>query len=232
MSAADSSPAGVSIRGNLVIGIASIVAGAVVIPYGASMPYVREGIPGPGLFPMIIGGMLIILGALVILTALMSARRDRIHGQQLAAAEAQAPPGEPGAPSAETDGAATGTAAASDGADPRGDGPGAAVPASADDITEEEVVTHAVMDTDIGSDGARRWVNGAILMGSIVFYVLCAPILGFPVTMTVVVTAIVWSLRARWWAAVLTGVLTALGLWAMFEQGLMVQLPDGFIRGF
>src|SRR5690625_7575725 len=70
------------------------------------MPYVREGIPGPGLFPMIIGGMLIILGALVILTALMSARRDRIHGQQLAAAEAQAPPGEPGAPSAETDGAA------------------------------------------------------------------------------------------------------------------------------
>lgn len=94
------------------------------------------------------------------------------------------------------------------------------------------MVTHAVMDTDIGSDGARRWVNGAILMGSIVFYVLCAPILGFPVTMTVVVTAIVWSLRARWWAAVLTGVLTALGLWAMFEQGLMVQLPDGFIRGF
>lgn len=95
MSAADSSPAGVSIRGNLVIGIASIVAGAVVIPYGASMPYVREGIPGPGLFPMIIGGMLIILGALVILTALMSARRDRIHGQQLAAAEAQARPGSP-----------------------------------------------------------------------------------------------------------------------------------------
>src|SRR5690625_8002558 len=78
------------------------------------MPYVREGIPGPGLFPMIIGGMLIILGALVILTALMSARRDRIHGQQLAAAEAQAPPGEPGAPSAETDGAATGTAARSE----------------------------------------------------------------------------------------------------------------------
>src|SRR5690625_6987424 len=104
------------------------------------MPYVREGIPGPGLFPMIIGGMLIILGAQVILTALMSARRDRIHGQQLAAAEAQAPPGEPGAPSAETDGAATGTTAAPDGADPSGDGPGAAVPASADDITEEEVV--------------------------------------------------------------------------------------------
>src|SRR5699024_5740845 len=178
----------VSIRGNLVIGIASIVAGAVVIPYGASMPYVREGIPGPGLFPMIIGGMLIILGALVILTALMSARRDRIHGQQLAAAEAQAPPGAPGAPSAEAATAPTVTARPS--ADPPAqdqapavptaaplgadDGSGAAVPAAADDVAEEDVVTQAVMDTDIGSDGARRWINGAILMGSIVFYVVFA----------------------------------------------------------
>src|SRR5690625_7174140 len=92
-------------RGNLVIGIASIVAGAVVIPYGASMPYVREGIPGPGLFPMIIGGMLIILGALVILTALTSARRGRIRGQQLAPAAGQAPPGERGAPGRATAGA-------------------------------------------------------------------------------------------------------------------------------
>lgn len=288
MTAADSSPVGVSIRGNLGIGIASIVAGAVVIPYGASMPYVREGIPGPGLFPMMIGGMLIILGALVILTALMSARRDRIHGRQLAAAEAQAPPGESLAPLAEADGAtaeatsattdtvepttmdadeptaatvaaepsATMEAAGSSGvagpdelsaaspaegpapvelaADPLGtdDGTGAAVPASAGDVAEEDVVTQAVMDTDIGSDGARRWVNGGILMGSIVFYVLFAQILGFPVTMAIVVTAIVGSLRARWWVAVLTGVLTAIGLWAMFEQGLMVQLPDGFIRGF
>src|SRR5690625_7264257 len=89
-------------RGNLVIGIASIVAGAVVIPYGASMTYVREGIPGPGLFPMIIGGMLIILGALVILMALILARRDGIYGQQLAAAEAKSPPWEIGATSAET----------------------------------------------------------------------------------------------------------------------------------
>jgi len=246
VTAADSSPAGVSVRGNLVIGIASIAAGAVVIPYGASMPYVREGIPGPGLFPMMIGGMLIILGALVILTALMSARRDRIHGQQLAVAEAQAPPGEPGSASAEAATATTVTAGPSadspaedqvsavQTAEPLGadDGSGAAVPAAADDVAEEDVVTQAVMDTDIGSDGARRWINGAILMGSIVFYVVFAQLLGFPLTMAIIVTAIVWSLRARWWVAVLTGVLTAFGLWLMFEQGLMVQLPDGPFRGF
>src|SRR5699024_11472414 len=117
------------------------------------MPYVREGIPGPGLFPMMIGGMLIILGALVILTALMSARRDRIHGQQLAVAEAQAPPGEPGSASAEAATATTVTAGPSadspaedqvsavQTAEPLGadDGSGAAVPAAADDVAEEDV---------------------------------------------------------------------------------------------
>lgn len=246
MTAADSSTAEVSVRGNVVIGIASIVVGAVVIPYGAGMPYVREGIPGPGLFPMMIGGLLILLGILMIVTSLLSARRERLHGEQLAAVEADRGPAAADGTAAD---AATETAAATrsagaapaagvpaEGTTPATPEPGteevAGVPADADDVPEDEVVTQAVMDTDIGSDGPRRWINGAILMGSIVFYVFFAEILGFPVTMTIIVTAIVWSLRAKWWVAVLTGVLTAVGLWAMFEQGLLVQLPDGFIRGF
>ncbi|MGO2586271.1 MAG: tripartite tricarboxylate transporter TctB family protein, partial [Brachybacterium tyrofermentans] len=77
-----------------------------------------------------------------------------------------------------------------------------------------------------------RWINGAVLMGGIVFYVLFAEILGFPLTMAILVTAIVWSLRAKWWLALTTGVLASLGLWSMFELALMVQLPDGFIQGF
>ena len=79
---------------------------------------------------------------------------------------------------------------------------------------------------------ARRWINGAILMGGILAYVLLAPVLGFPITMALLVLAIVRSLRASWLAAALTGVLTSLGLWGLFEQVLLVQLPDGLIGGF
>ncbi|MGP5682101.1 tripartite tricarboxylate transporter TctB family protein [Brachybacterium alimentarium] len=205
-----------AVRGNLVIAAASVVAGAVVIPYGASMPYIREGIPGPGLFPMMIGGLLVLFGVLLALTSMLGARRARRDHAELAAATAAA---------------GAGTASAAPEEDPLSMA-SASVPDSGGDTPDDELETVAVMDTDIGSDGARRWINGAILMGGIVFYVLFAQILGVPLTMAVLVTAIVWSLRAKWWVAVTTGVLASLGLWAMFELGLMVQLPDGFIQGF
>ncbi|MGP5375799.1 tripartite tricarboxylate transporter TctB family protein [Brachybacterium alimentarium] len=205
-----------AVRGNLVIAAASVVAGAVVIPYGASMPYIREGIPGPGLFPMMIGGLLVLFGVLLALTSMLGARRARRDHAELAAATAAA---------------GAGTASAAPEEDPLSMA-SASVPDSGGDTPEDELETVAVMDTDIGSDGARRWINGAILMGGIVFYVLFAQILVFQLTMAILVTAIVWSLRAKWWVAVTTGVLASLGLWAMFELGLMVQLPDGFIQGF
>ncbi|MGP9844068.1 tripartite tricarboxylate transporter TctB family protein [Brachybacterium sp. 107] len=197
-------------RSNLVIGVASVVVGAVVIPYGASMPYIREGIPGPGLFPMMIGGLLILFGVLLVLTNVLAARRERRHRAELAAVAAGAGSPEDDSPSLAS----------------------ASVPESDGDVPVSELETVAVLDTDIGSDGARRWINGAVLMGGIVFYVLFAEILGFPLTMAILVSAIVASLRAKWWVAVTTGVLASLGLWAMFELALMVQLPDGIIQGF
>src|SRR5699024_4274550 len=208
VSGPDASTAAGAVRGNVVIGVVSIAVGAVVIPYAAGMPYVRERVPGPGLFPMMIGALLILFGALLILTSVLAARRERRHAGRIAEATA-----------------AAGTSAAADTS-------GAAVPSDADDAPDDALESEAVMDTDIGSDGARRWINGAVLMGSIVFYVLFAEVLGFPITMAIVVFAIVFSLRARWWVAAVTAVLTSLALWAMFEQGLMVQLPDGLIQGF
>ena len=210
MTAGDTMSATGATRGNLVISAASVAVGAVVIPYGASMPYIREGIPGPGLFPMMIGGLLILFGALLALTSVLAARRERRHRAELAAVAA-------GAGSPEDDSLSLASAS---------------VPESDGDVPVSELETVAVLDTDIGSDGARRWINGAVLMGGIVFYVLFAEILGFPLTMAILVTAIVWSLRAKWWLALTTGVLASLGLWSMFELALMVQLPDGFIQGF
>lgn len=204
------SPRG-ALRQNLLIGGLAVLAGAIVIPYGASMPYIREGIPGPGLFPMMIGGLLILFGLLLPLTTWIGARRDRGSRSDADAA---------------ADAVAVGTEA-----DPFALS-GAAVPSTDEDVPEEGLETVGVMDTDVGSDGVRRWINGAILMGGILAYVLLAPVLGFPLTMALLVLAIVRSLRASWLAAALTGVLTSLGLWGLFEQVLLVQLPDGLIRGF
>ena len=215
MTAADpiSTPPRGPLRQNLLIGVLSVLAGAVVIPYGASMPYIREGIPGPGLFPMMIGGLLILFGVLLPLSTWIGARREGRRRHRAGAGGGAAAPGD-------------------------GDGseafalPGAAVQDADGDTPVEALETAGVMDTDVGSDGPRRWINGAILLGGILAYVLLAPVLGFPITMALLVIAIVRSLRASWLAAVLTGVLASLGLWGLLEQVLLVQLPDGLIRGF
>lgn len=215
MTAADpiSTPPRGPLRQNLLIGVLSVLAGAVVIPYGASMPYIREGIPGPGLFPMMIGGLLVLFGVLLPLSTWIGARREGRRRHRAGAGGGAAAPGD-------------------------GDGseafalPGAAVQDADGDTPVEALKTAGVMDTDVGSDGPRRWINGAILLGGILAYVLLAPVLGFPITMALLVIAIVRSPRASWLAAVLTGVLASLGLWGLFEQVLLVQLPDGLIRGF
>lgn len=206
-------PPGGSMRQNLFIGIVAVVLGAAIIPYGASMPYIREGIPGPGLFPMMIGGLLILFGLLLPVSTWWTHRSARRH----AAAIAQASAG----------GGATAPAAE----DPFSLA-GASVPDTDDELADDSLETTGVLDTDVGSDGARRWINGAILMGGIIAYVVLAPVLGFPLTMALLVLAIVRSLRGSWLTAVVTGVLTSLGLWGLFEQILLVQLPDGLIRGF
>jgi putative tricarboxylic transport membrane protein len=208
-----------ALRQNLLIGALSVLAGAIVIPYGASMPYIREGIPGPGLFPMMIGGLLILFGILLPLTELLGERRARRHRAALVASGADALPARGPGASGTTEEEAYAL-------------PEASVPEAAGDTPVDELETAGVLDTDVGSDGARRWINGAILMGGIIAYVLLAPVLGFPLTMALLVLAIVRSLRASWLAAALTGVLTSLGLWVLFEQVLLVQLPDGLIKGF
>lgn len=234
MTSTETASASGSVGGSVLIGALAIAVGAGVIPYGASMPYIREGIPGPGLFLMMIGGLLVVFGTLLILTSVLGARRDRRHAEKLAELSTVPTEGSSAGPSV---GTATGDAAAVSGAAETPESAtaptvaSASVPHASDDA-EAPPASVSVMDTDIGSDGPRRWLNGAILLGSIVFFVLAAEPLGFPLTMAILVFAIVLSLRARWWVALLTGVLTSVGLWLMFEQGLMVQLPDGIIQGF
>lgn len=49
--------------GGLITGLASVAIGIGVISYAAGMPEIRPGIPGPGLFPTMIGGFMVLFGA-------------------------------------------------------------------------------------------------------------------------------------------------------------------------
>lgn len=179
--------------GGLVTGIIAVAVGAAVIPYGAGMPDIREGIPGPGLFPMMIGGLAILFGLLLIASTVISARRRRALAEEVEAVTGE-------------------------------------VPAVADASAPED--SGALVETGIGAVGARRWINGAVVFAAIVFYIVAAEPLGFPLTMFVVTAAIMLTLRAKVWVALVTGAGAAVGLWALFELGLLVQLPDGPIAGF
>lgn len=48
--------------GGLIVGLIAVVIGVSVIIYAQGMPEIRPGIPGPGLFPMMIGGFLVLFG--------------------------------------------------------------------------------------------------------------------------------------------------------------------------
>lgn len=49
-------------RGGLVTGLLAVAGGIAVIVYASGMPEIRPGIPGPGLFPTLIGGLMVLFG--------------------------------------------------------------------------------------------------------------------------------------------------------------------------
>lgn len=49
-------------RGGLITGSLSVAIGIAVIIYASGMPEIRPGIPGPGLFPTMIGGLMVLFG--------------------------------------------------------------------------------------------------------------------------------------------------------------------------
>lgn len=185
--------------GDVVLGALSVVGGLAVVLYARGMPTVG-GLPGPGLFPMIIGWFFVVLGAVLVLQAVVAARRG-------------------------------GAAPEAGGAAP----PGAQEQVVAGHETDEETAA-AVQDPGSGSTAAPastaqggHWSSAAVVLGGIVFYVLAAELLGFPITMFLVLAAIMLVLRSRVVAAVLTAAGITAGLYAVFELLLLVQLPDGFL---
>lgn len=85
---------------------------------------------------------------------------------------------------------------------------------------------------ELTSESAGRLaVNGLVVIGGIIAYILLAEHLGFIPTMFLVLFAIMVSLKEKIWrAALISAVITAI-LYLAFEVALLVQLPDG-ILGF
>lgn len=179
-----------SVLSDIILGSLSAVGGGAIALYSATMPTVAEGLPGPGLFPSIIGWFLVILGCTLTAKAMLRGRRER------------AAPAHDGVPRG--DRAPLTEAAASVPADS-----GAAVA--------------------LGTAGEPRWTNAAVVLGGIVFYVLAAELLGFALTMFVVLASIMLVLRSRVTVAILTAVGITAALYVVFELVLLVQLPNGFL---
>lgn len=49
-------------RSGTITGLLSVALGVIVMIYAAGMPEIRPGIPGPGLFPTMIGGFMVLFG--------------------------------------------------------------------------------------------------------------------------------------------------------------------------
>lgn len=181
-------------RSDLISGALSVAVGLAVIPYALTMPEIRPGIPGPGLFPGMIGALFVLFGTALVVKALVVARRG-------------------GVPGGAGDGATPGGAG---GDRPEGDDP-------------FPVDAAGVVDGSLATSARSRWVNATVVLGAIAFYIAAAELLGFLVTMFVLMLVIMLVLRSK----VLPAVLTAAGvtglLYAVFELGLLVQLPDGLL---
>ncbi|MDP9806310.1 putative tricarboxylic transport membrane protein [Trueperella bonasi] len=111
---------------------------------------------------------------------------------------------------------------------------------SADELEEilERNAAEGAKEEELGEGGSfeftsesagRLAVNGLVVIGGIIGYMLLADHLGFILTMFLVLFAIMVALKEKIWrAALMSAVITAI-LYLAFEVALLVQLPDGIV---
>jgi putative tricarboxylic transport membrane protein len=83
-------------------------------------------------------------------------------------------------------------------------------------------------DPDAGVT-ARGWLRALAVLGLVVGYLLLAETLGFVLTMGVLLFLLMWLLGARPLVAVLAAAATTGFIFAVFEELLLVPLPQGFL---
>jgi putative tricarboxylic transport membrane protein len=86
-----------------------------------------------------------------------------------------------------------------------------------------EAVRHGVAATPRG----RLQALG--VLGFVAAYLLLAEVLGFPLTMAVLLFLLMWLLGARLWVAAAAAVVTTGVILLLFQELLLVPLPTGFL---
>lgn len=94
-------------------------------------------------------------------------------------------------------------------------------------VDESQGGSYAIVDESSG----RLLVNGLVVIGGIVVYVLLADTLGFIITLFLVLSGIMLTLREKVWRVVVFAAVVTAVIYLGFEKGLLVQLPNG-ILGF
>lgn len=156
--------------------------GLAVVLYVQTFPQLPDGTPGPGLFPAIIGALLVLFGLVLVVRYVRDHRRlgDEEHVGHAA---------EP--PSASTE--------------------------------HYESLLHETVPR------RTAWTNALSVIGSIAFYLVFANVLGFNVTMGVLLVGLMVRLGAGWRVAIPSAVAATAFLYFMFARILLVPLPHGFI---
>jgi len=77
------------------------------------------------------------------------------------------------------------------------------------------------------SGEGRRWFPAVAVVAAVVFYLLLSEVLGFSLTMALLLFGLSWLLGARPLVAGVSAVTTTSVLYALFQQLLLVPLPTG-----
>lgn len=158
--------------GDLVSGAAVVLFGASVVLYARGFPELGDGAPGPALFPTVVGGLLVLFGAVLV--------GRWVLGRARADTAAERPSGD----------------------------------------RERERVSRIP---------ARAWLDAALVVASIVFYLLLSDVLGFAPTMAVLLFVLSWRLGAKLLVALGTAVLVPALIYLVFQRLLLVPLPGGLL---
>lgn len=101
------------------------------------------------------------------------------------------------------------------------------ITAGANGGTQPAVSGIAIEEESLSSK--RVWANGIVVLAAIIGYIALAEHLGFIITMFLVSLVIMFVLKANLVSAVVTSLILSFTMWAVFERGLRVQLPDGLL---
>lgn len=147
---------------DLVSGAVTVAFGAGVIGYARTFPRLDGGAPGPALFPSIVGGLLVLFGAVLVGRWSLARLRARDAGR----AQVERAP-------------------------------------------------------------VRAFVDAAVVVLAVVFYLLVADILGFAPTMAIALFVLSWRLGAKLLVAIGTAVVVPALIYVVFQRVLLVPLPAG-----